>query len=221
MRKRTKTFHFSTEGETEIHYLKHLGKLINNDHEANCRVSIHAKKKKPLSYVKSLSVIERVEITHLHDYESPSQEHQDVFRGMFSDMKTARDTMRNRVKAYVSGYSNLSFDLWIVLHKATSNRAQNHRRDYLREIDHAFETNFASMDDYKCETNFLKVLNQISINDVRKAIERAKHIQNTRISNGDREHQHKGYVFFPKNPSLAIHPAIEKVLNAVISQTKS
>ncbi len=33
---------------------------------------------------------------------------------------------------YKFGYSNLTFDLWIILHKEDCNRSVSHRRNYIR-----------------------------------------------------------------------------------------
>ena len=55
---------------------------------------------------------------------------------------------------YRFGYSNFSFDLWIVLHKTDCNGPLSHRSKYLTKINQAYHENLESMDDYKQEKNF-------------------------------------------------------------------
>lgn len=56
MRKLTKKYYFSVEGETEKWYLDWLQDLINNS-DASCKVSFNSKvEKDPVKYVKGLSI---------------------------------------------------------------------------------------------------------------------------------------------------------------------
>ena len=75
---------------------------------------------------------------------------------------------------YKFGYSNFTFDLWIVLHKTDCFAHLTHRKDYLSYINRAYSKTFESMDEYKYEDNFKQCLNQLTLSDVIKAVERSK-----------------------------------------------
>ena len=80
MRKENHTFYFSVEGQTEEMYLEWLQRKINTTPEAKCTVKFNTKiEKNPLSYIKSLTTIGKVEVTHIFDYESSDQQHKDLF----------------------------------------------------------------------------------------------------------------------------------------------
>src|SRR5690554_3214619 len=184
MKKETEKYYFSVEGETEQAYLIHLKDLINLDTSVKKKVSFHIKKRKPGSYVKNLSITEPVNIYHIFDYESQSEFHQQQFLNVFNEMKDVERTMDNRVRAYYSGHTNLTFELWIVLHKVQLNGSKNLRKDYLSDINNSYGENFSRLDEYKHHNAFKRVLSKITINDVREAIIRADMIENINKNRG-------------------------------------
>ena len=54
---------------------------------------------------------------------------------------------------YKSGYSNFTFDLWIILHMADCNASYAHRKQYITPINRAFGEKFENMDEYKKPAN--------------------------------------------------------------------
>ena len=57
---------------------------------------------------------------------------------------------------YKLGYSNFTFELWMVLHKRDCNGHLNSRSQYLESINKAFDEDFENFQHYKHEKNFKK-----------------------------------------------------------------
>ncbi len=209
-RKITKRYYFSVEGETEKWYLNWLQNEINNQLQAIYRVSIVSKVQDPLKMVKSLTMLSKIEITHLFDYESNDEIHTNGFKSTLDRLRKAEKSGK-QVK-YNLGYSNFAFELWIVLHKADCNASLIHRRQYLEPINRAYNENFENVREYKREDNFKRLLGRLSIQDVICAIERAKHIMQRNIENGYVMQQYKRYKYCGENPSLSIWESVEKIL---------
>ena len=193
-RKSSKKYFFSVEGETEEWYLLWLRDLINSTDHAAYKVSIDCKiEKDPLKRAKGLVNTSKTEIYHFFDYESDEDVHVKQIK-------------------YKFGYSNFAFDLWIVLHKIDCNGALPHRRGYLAYINRAFGKNFESMAEYKREDNFKGCLNQLTLEDVIRAIERSERIMVRNAENGYILHNYKGFKYYKENPSLAVWEAIKKIM---------
>lgn len=211
-RKPTNKYYFSVEGETEQWYLKWLQNLINNTEESVCKVSIDCPvKKDPLKHAKSLIVTRKIEVYHFFDYESDEPVHVQGFQTVMDNMKKA-EKLGKQIK-YKSGYSNFTFDLWIILHMVNCNASFGHRKQYIIPINRAFGEKFESMDEYKKEDNFKRCLHKMNLSNVINAVERARKIMQWNKENGYVLHQYKGYPYYKENPSLAVWEAIEKILN--------
>ena len=172
MRKENRTYYFSVEGETEQWYLEWLQRIINAEPNAKYTVKLDSKiQKDPLSRVKRMTVVGKTEITHIFDYESDEE-----------------------IK-YHLGYSNFTFELWMILHKADCNGSLMHRRQYLMPLNRAYGENFENLDQYKHEDNFKRVLGKLTLDNVRQAIRRAKVIMRKNEEMGYRLQEYKGYLF--------------------------
>lgn len=211
IRKQTKKYYFSVEGETEQWYLFWLQNLINEHPESAYKVSFDCPvQKNPLKRAKSITVTGKTEIVHISDYESDEEVHVREFRETMDNLKKAKEI--GKQINYKLGYSNFTFDLWIVLHKEKCNGSITHRRMYLPFINSAFGENFESMADYKHEYNFKRILNKITILDVKEALKRAKLVMRRNVENGYVLQEYKGYRYYKENPSLSIWEVIEKIL---------
>ena len=210
--KPNKRYFFTVEGETEQWYLQWLQKQINNEMTATYTVTLDCPiQKEPLKRAKSLNVTSEIIITHICDYESDEEVHAKHFRDTLIKMK--KSELIGKQIIYKLGYSNFTFELWIILHKANCNGAFTHRRNYLDPLNRAYNESFESLDQYKHEANFKRVLSKITISDVKNAITRSKGIMRRNEENRYTLHQYKGYKYFKENPSLAIWEAIENILN--------
>lgn len=214
-RKSVKKYYFSVEGETEYWYLKWLQELISNTVESAYKVSFDCPvQKNPYTRAKTLNILntekKKLDIYHISDYESDDPIHVKEFTETMDNMKKANES--GKYITYKFGYSNLTFDLWIILHMAECNGFITHRKNYITPLNHAYDENFESMAEYKHEDNFKRCLAKLQLSNVINAVSRAKAIMQRNNENGYILYQYKGYKYYKENPSLAIWEPIEKIL---------
>lgn len=198
----------TVEGETERWYLEWLQDRINESPTRKHEASIEAKVyKHPSKFTKTVSPTAVPLLYHLCDIEGSSDECIKEFHITLSELKEAK---AEGFKCEL-GYSCLTFELWMILHKKECNRALEYKHQYLNEINKAYDENFECLNDYKEEANFKRCLSKLSLDDVRTAITRAKKIMHTRAEES-RSAQYKGYTYYVDNPSLTIGNVIEKIL---------
>ncbi len=164
-----------------------------------------------MKHAKSLTVTRKIEVYHFFDYESDEPIHVQGFQDTLANMKKA-EKLGKQIK-YKSGYSNFTFDLWIILHMADCNVSYTHRKQYITPINKVFGEKFENMDEYKHEDNFKRCLSKMNISNVIDAIRRAKKIMQKNQENGYSLLQYKGYRYYKENPSLSAWEAIEKILS--------
>ena len=135
---------------------------------------------------------------------------------MLKDIKDA-----NQLVDYQLGYSNLTFDLWICLHKKNITVSRGHRKEYVHDVNSAFNKKYSNIDEYKREKEFKAILSTITLDDVKAAIERAKIIRlNNQIGLSNISNQRKttycGFEYYCENPDLNIQEIVEKIINDCI-----
>ena len=209
--KSTKKYYFTVEGETEQWYLQWLQARINENMYATYKVSFDCKvQKNPLKRAKSLVVTGKTEVWHLSDYESNDPIHTKQFTETMDNMKAAKSV--GKQISYKFGYTNLTFDLWIILHKSDCNVAIAHRKNYINSLNRAYDEHFEDMKEYKHENNFKRCLGKLSLTNVIDAVNRANQIMARNKENGYVLQQYKGYKYYKENPSMSIHEIIGKIL---------
>ena len=144
------------------------------------------------------------------DIEGTTPEHVQAIEATLSRLKDVR--LLRKTITYKWGYSNLSFDLWMILHKRSCNAELANVDGYLRHINSAFSASFESMKKYKEEANFKRCLGELSLADVKTAIDRAKNIMLRNQRDGYPLTQYKGYAYYIHNPSLDLWQPIEAML---------
>lgn len=152
----------------------------------------------------------KTEVWHISDYESDEPIHVKQFMETMDNMKAAKGLEKQI--SYQFRYGNLTFDLWIILHKADCNGTIAQRKNYLAPLNRAFGEHFENMDEYKHEANFKRCLGKLQLSNVIDAVNRAKTIMQKNNDNGYVLQQYKGYWYYKENPCLAIWEAIEKIL---------
>lgn len=208
--KETKKYVFTVEGETEEWYLNWLRDKINGQENTKYKVSFKVKvEQHPLSYAKTVNAKSDPKITHVCDIESNEKVYVDKFKDILSEMKEAK--IQKKVK-YDLGYTNFSFELWIILHKQSCNGQLTDRSKYLKYINSIFEEKFESLEQYKEEANFKRCLSKLNIKDVINAIKRADFIMSQNEINGKKITEYKGYSYYVDNPSLNISNCIKGIL---------
>ena len=210
-RKQTLTYYFSVEGETEQWYLEWLEAQINANENANYIVKFIAKvEKDPVSFIKKLVVQKKTTIWHLSDIEGSSDEQIQTVHNTLGRLKEAKSLGKSVI--YKWGYSNLSFDLWMILHMQNCNAELNGVGSYLSHINRVFDEHFESMKEYKEEANFKRCLGKLTFPEVLTALSKAKAIMQRNERDGYHLTQFKGYSYYIHNPSLDLWQPIETIL---------
>lgn len=210
-KKLTNQYYFSVEGETEKWYLEWLRDLINATEAANYRVSINCKiEKNPIKFAKSINIMSKTVVYHLCDYEGDEPIHAQRFKDTMDNLKKVRDMKKQIV--YKFDYSNLTFDLWIILHKTNEKLRCIHRDHYVRILNRVYGELFENMDQFKHEENFKRVLKQLTLDDVIIAVRRAKSIIAQNENDGYTLHEYKGSKYYKENPATMVWEPIEKIL---------
>lgn len=211
MRKETRKYYFSVEGETEKWYLDWLQKTINSDSRSKYNVKFDSKiERDPVSRVKNLSTIGNIEITHIFDIESEATDYEKGFHKTLERMKEAQGLGKNIV--YKLGYSNLTFELWMILHKAGCNGGKTKCKEYRPDLNNAYGEKFKDLQEYKNEDNFKKrILQNLTIKDVIHAVEKSQSIMEENEEIYELKN-HEGYEYYKENPSLTVWEIIDKIL---------
>lgn len=197
------------EGETEKWYLTWLQQKINAVEKRKTNVSFKITPHiSPLKYVKTISTLTTPQICHVCDYEGSSAHDLSHFERMLKDLHCAKQAKK---VTYILGYSNLTFELWLILHKINLDRMFDSRQSYLAYIKTAFDLKFSSLTEYKKARNFKKILDQLTLEDVKVAIRRAQDIRG-RNRNNQIMSAKFSYEYCTKNPDLSIQEIIAKVL---------
>ena len=211
-RKQTLTYYFSVEGETEQWYLEWLEAQINANENANYIVKFITKvQKDPVSFIKKLVVQKKTTIWHLSDIEGSSDDQIQTVHNTLGRLKDAKGLGKSII--YKWGYSNLSFDLWMILHKQNCNAELTDVGKYLAHINRVFDEHFESMKEYKEEDNFKRCLGKLTFPEVLIALSRAKAIMQRNERDGYQLAQFKGYRYYIHNPSLDLWQPVETILS--------
>lgn len=206
----TKKYTLTVEGETEKWYFLWLRDQINKYEGRMYNVSIVPKvQQSPRSFYKGTNAKVTPEVFHICDVESTDSIHTERFQAVLKEMKEAK-TLK-KIKYYL-GYSNFTFELWIILHKQDCFGSFSNRKQYLSPIQKCFKEKFEDLDHYKNEGSFKRCLNQLSLDDVKSAIKRSKRLEWQNEEDGKKVIKYSGYSYYQENPSLSIHHVVEKIL---------
>lgn len=213
--KKVNSYYFSVEGENEKWYFEHLQKLINNSNEAVFNVQFEPKiEKSPLSRIKAINVPvysrQKLPVFHIVDYESDSPEHTAQFKKMLDELKIIK--IKRTAYNYKLGYSNFAFELWLILHKRTGEFSVADRSKYVEQINTLYGTNFTKLKDNKNRDTFDKLLEQISLEDVKRAICNSQKIRLYQEDIGHHMVEYKGFKYYRENPDLTINECVEIIL---------
>ena len=211
-RKQNLTYYFSVEGETEQWYLEWLEAQINANENANYIVKFITKvEKDPVSFIKKLVVQKKTTIWHLSDIEGSSDDQIQTVHNTLGRLKDAKGLGKSII--YKWGYSNLSFDLWMILHKQNCNAELTDVGKYLTHINRVFDEHFESMKEYKEVDKFKRCLGKLNFPEVLTALSRAKAIMQRNERDGYQLAQFKGYRYYIHNPSLDLWQPVETILS--------
>ena len=192
MKLKNKTYLCFFEGNQEEKYFKHFSRLVKKEFE---NVTIKFKEVEKLKTLQTSST--QIPKVAVFDYDNNKKEFEDK-------MKICK-----KGKIYIA-YSNLNFDLWLLLHKKSFNKVVTNNDDYIDLVRK--EYGLGKTDNIKKESNIDKVLGQINLEDVKFAINNAN-----KIMQNKEEHNKivcENYVYY-NNPSMSIHSFLEEILENI------
>jgi len=210
MRKTNLKYYFSVEGFTEQWYLEWLRQAINEDSQ-DYSVKFDCKKESNLvSRARRINVPYLTPIFHIFDYEGSEPEFAQRFHATLDQMREAEK--KKAGITYILGYSNFTFELWMILHKMECNGPLAHRSQYLTPLNKAYGEDFADLRQYKREDAFKRILDKLSLDDVRQAVRRSERIMQRNKDSGYILQNYRGYKYYKENPSLTVGEVIGKIL---------
>ena len=223
-RKENKKFYLSVEGDCEYWYFMHLQKLINEcpDSKYNAKFLI-CKKVSPTGMLKrnagkSTDTYKGKELPYFHiqdieDYQD--DEHRKNFENLIDDLRDAKKIFGVN---YLLGYSNFSFELWLLMHVCNMSKQYTNRKQYLSEINKNFHRDFQNINEYKKESEFQSIIDDyVTISSVRQAISRAEKLRG-RKSEVEKMREYKGIKFFPDNPDTTVDMVVKLILEVCLGE---
>lgn len=180
-KKREKRVYFgAVEGLQEEKYFRHVQDLINSDDSRKYDVVFRFKNAKggdPLAVCKdasrhasSISLENKFKKCAFFDFDFKTRPFMDAL-------------VYCKKEKIFSGYTNVNFDLWLILHRTLYNKAISDTSGYVSELKKAFKLSASC--DIKDEKVIGVICSKISLNDVRNAIVNAKRLQFDREKNND------------------------------------
>lgn len=177
------------EGEQEKKYFEHLARVVR---EINPKISIKFKQLSKLNVLeKSSTDVSKIAV---FDFDSNKVEFE----------KKVKMCKKTRIL-----YSNLNFDLWLLLHKKQFRKTVTENDDYVNEVRREYHLEATA--NIKTEDNINRILSQIEIIDVKKAIENAEEIMRAKLES-DKICVNKNFSYYD-NPSMSIHEFLKDLFN--------
>lgn len=205
-----KKYVLTVEGETELWYFNWLEDTINSSSSSSFKVSIlPVIQQNPLKYAKGRTNFTTPYLAHICDIESNEEVHQKKFVGILNQLSEAK---KMKKISYELGYSNFTFELWIILHKKSCSASLTNRTQYLPLINRIFNEQFENLDQYKHEQCFKRCLDKLCLDDVKEAVRRAKALMDQKDKDGFRPVQYKGFNYHQDNPALTIWMIVCRIL---------
>lgn len=197
-----KTYLCICEGQQEKLYLKRIAALLKKWPE------------RVVTFNTMLDNPERLKKTYT-EYDNAALFDYDFNEDVFSNnieicdrlKKTNNSLKRKSSKNIYHAYSNVNFDLWLILHKEDYNKSVSKNDAYVANVKRIY--GLTPKENIKCKSVIDKILAQISLNDVKKAIERANLIRERKL---DSDKVLIGSSICYPNPDFSIHEFLKAVL---------
>lgn len=179
------------EGQQEEMYFDHIAKKVK---EARTNISLKFKKLAKLKALeKSSTGVPKIAV---FDYDLNKVDFE-------SKVKLCNET---RIL-----YSNLNFDLWLVLHKKQYRRTVQNNNAYIDEIRNSY--NLPNNTNIKAKGNIQKILDKIELIDVKRAIENAEEIMKEKMEE-DKIYVKRNFSYYP-NPSMSINEFFKELFEDI------
>ena len=221
IKKESRQFNISVEGiNCEKMYFEHLAKLINSSDRNTYNLKVDPRKMSPLEYAKRNAYKpvdkrkgnKRIPYIHVQDIEDYYDDFQRTkFYGMIDEMRTAEDKFGI---VYELGYSNYTFELWMLLHVADMTHAVQDRHSYLGPINRWFHRSYTDIDEFKSHDEFQKILEEfVTLDSIIQAIDRAKKIVGNNGEDRKVNETYKGFSFYRDNPDVSVHDVVQMIFD--------
>jgi hypothetical protein len=197
-----KTYSCICEGQQEKMYLEHLAALIKDFPCKVVKFNVYIDQPQRLE-----KIYDDFDSVALFDYDFDEDRfHRNI---IYCEEKNKRlkPTVRKQGRYIYHAYSNVNFDLWLILHKEPYNRCVTKNDAYVDDVKRIYGLN--SMDNIKSEPVMKRILGQISLKDVRSAIERADEIRGNKLDD-DAIILRSIKIF--QNPDFSINSFVKMVL---------
>lgn len=189
------------EGQQEELYLKHIAFLLKNFPERVVTFNPIVGNSDKLN-----KVYTEYDSAVLFDYDFNETKFRNNILICDKLRNANRPTKRKKGKKVFHAYSNVNFDLWLILHKEDYNKPVYKNNAYINDVRRIYGLN--SDDDIKNKNVIEKILSQITKDDVKKAIKRAKNIRDKKI---DEDKIVIGSTVCYSNPDFSIDKFLEFV----------
>lgn len=219
-RSESRQFHMSVEGANcERLYFEHLAKLINSSDLHKYNLKIAPKPMSPLQYAKRTAYkpvdkrggknLPYIHIQDIEDYYDVEQRQK--FYKIIDEMRTAERTFGI---SYRLGYSNYTFELWMLLHVADMTASATNRGAYLQPINQHFKRAYSSLDEFKNAVEFQRLLDEfITLDTVFDAVRRAERIVENNAKQSKNRISYHGVAFYPDNPDVTVHEVVQMIFD--------
>ena len=199
-------YYLSLEGESELLYFKRLEALIHaapeRRYEAvfDCVVNHSPGRSFKRLRQKALSHGETIpEIWHIRDMEE--RDNPAFYRAL-------RELKQTGMRLC---YSNYTFELWLLLHRCRMAEALSDKRNYLKYINRLFGTYYGTLHEYKEKQNQQKLLDRITLEDVRTAVVNAESIMHEKEQR-QQALEFCGFRYYPENPATTVQVFVRQLL---------
>ena len=223
-KKESRQFNISVEGiNCERMYFEHLARLVNSSNRNTYNLKVDPRKMSPLEYAKRNAYkpvdkrkgnkkIPYIHVQDIEDYYDDFQRKK-IF-GMIDEMRTAEDKFGI---VYELGYSNYTFELWMLLHVADMKHAVQDRHSYLGAINRWFNRNYTNIDEFKNHTEFRRILDEfVTLDSIIQAIRRAERIVEKNVVDRKVKETYKGVSFYRDNPDVSIHEVVQMIFDVCV-----
>lgn len=199
-----KTYLCLCEGQQEIMYLNHVASLIKDFPRKV--VKFQCVEDAPYRLSKRY---EDYDSAALFDFDFNESEFKKNIQICDELNKQFQPTKRKTGRKIYHAYSNVNFDLWLILHKEDCNGCVYKNNGYIRDVRRIY--GLSSTDNIKHEDVIQKILKQITLSDVQQAIRRAQRIRRDKDPSDGIVVRNTVYY---SNPDFSIHDFLIEVLTA-------
>lgn len=191
------------DGQQEEMYLQHVARLVNDF--PNKVITFNTYIDTPLRLIKTY---EDYSCAALFDYDFDDvnfKRNIELCDKLNNKEKKSRKRKSDRFICHA--YSNVNFDLWLILHKEDFNRSVCRTDAYVDDVRRIY--GLGLNEDIKNKNTLNKILSQITLSDVKDAIRRAEKIRKEKDQN---DATRIGSTITYSNPDFSIHEFLKAVL---------